>query len=102
MLKIAVRFDFGAFFMCLRVVDDWRFLPCLCSGQCFLRYGAMTFETQDQVIILIGGGISLFACPLTGIRMIALAARLCRDWKQGLLSSRGSNPLRTWRLNAGG
>ena len=52
--------------MCLRVVDDWRFLPCLCSGQCFLRYGAMTFETQDQVIILIGGGMSLFACPLTG------------------------------------
>lgn len=81
--------------MCLRVVDDLRFLPCLCSGQCFLRYGAMTFETQDQVIVLIGGGISLFAGPLTGTRIIALAARLCRDWNQGLLSSRGSNPLRT-------
>lgn len=61
MLKTAVRFDFAGLFMCLRVVDDLRFLPCLCSGQCFLRYGAMTFETQDQVIGLIGGGISLFA-----------------------------------------
>ena len=32
-----------------------------CVQDSVLRYGAMTFETQDQVVVLIGGGMSLFA-----------------------------------------
>lgn len=93
--------DSGGFFMCLRVVDDLRFLPCLCSGQC------SSVWSHD----LRNTGLSRYLN-----RRRRIPVRLSSYWNKnhrvgcpfmprlesGSVDSRDSDSLLTWRLNAGG
>lgn len=102
-MDFSVRFDFGGFFH-VPSGGGWFEIPALLVFRTVFSsvWSHDLRNTGSSYYLNRRRHVPVRFVLLLVIRIIALAARLCRDWNQGLLSSRGSNPLRTWRLNAGG
>ena len=79
MLKTAVRFDFGGFSCAFGWWLIWDSCPA-CSGQCSSVW-SHDLSKHGSSYCLDRRRHPCSLCPLAGTRIVALAARLCRDWK---------------------